>query len=390
MSLEGNLTSFGLSEILQLIAGQQKTGLLSVTRESSSTKLFFREGKIVSTRDRRKAAGDPLKDYFARYGIISGQEIARLTELSARARLDITDVFLSEGTLTGEQLQTHCRNHIQETVYDILTWEQCSYKFIAGSQVMEGVRILADLPVEGLLMESMRWIDEFSLMLEEFPSSEMTVKRKDGIDPKDELARNETAVLEMLTNERTINDLVAHAKIPRFETIEALRQLKERGLVEVEDRACSGVERDETISVARPSRAKQRRNPLPLAAAVAVCVACGVWGARDVLPFHRLRASAADGVGARVRVSSTDRNRIEVSLRWCLEVYRAEFGSYPRDLSVLEDGSGIVFRTGQRALLQIPFDTRRLPIYPPLIVPSLERHLTVRIVSGFGRHTANM
>jgi hypothetical protein len=337
MSLEGNLTSFGLAEILQLIAGQQKTGLLSVTRQTSSMKLFFKEGRIVSTRDRRKGAVDPLKDYLARYGIISSREIVRLTELSTRAKLDITDVILSEGTLTEDELKRHCRNHIQETVYDILTWEQCSYKFIAGSQVMEGVRVLADLPVEGLLMESMRWIDEFPLMLEEFPTGETTVKRKEGAAAQEELTRNETAVLELLADERTVDDLIAHAKIPRFETIEALRQLKEKGLVEAEHRASPTAERDTAEPPGKPRATTQRPNLMPLVASAVVFVACVLWGARSVLPFHRLGRSAGDAAVAKVEVLSTDRDRIEENLRWCLEVYRAKYGSYPKDLSVLED-----------------------------------------------------
>ena len=337
MSLEGNLTSFGLSEILQLIAGQQKTGLLSVTRQTSSMKLFFREGRIVSTRDRRKAGGDPLKDYLVRYGIISEREVARLTELSARAKLDFTDIILSEGVLSGEDLQRHCRNHIQETVYDILTWEQCSYKFITGPQVMDGVRVLADLPVEGLLMESMRWIDEFSMMAVEFPSGETTVKRTEGTEEKAELTRNETAVLELLDDERTIDDLVAHAKIPRFETIEALRQLKESGLVEVENRVSPLVVRDEAQTQPKPSRATRRRNPAPLVVAAAAFIICGIWGARGALPFHTLNTDGSERGAAQARISSTDRSRVEQNLRWCLEVYRATYGSYPEDLSALED-----------------------------------------------------
>ena len=66
MSLEGNLTAFGLSEILQLIAVQQKYGMLSIRSQERSKVLFFRNGNIVSTRDRRRKTRDPLKDYLTR------------------------------------------------------------------------------------------------------------------------------------------------------------------------------------------------------------------------------------------------------------------------------------------------------------------------------------
>ncbi len=108
--------------------------MLSVTRQSSSMNLFFRDGKIISTRDRRRGACDPLKDYLARYGIaLAGGDRASDRDQHANRRLDFTDVIVSEGVLGEEELARHCRNHIQEAVYDVLGWEQCSYKFIAGS-----------------------------------------------------------------------------------------------------------------------------------------------------------------------------------------------------------------------------------------------------------------
>lgn len=333
MSLEGNLTSFGLSEIIQLIAVQQKTGMLSVTRQSGSVKIYFREGRIISTRDRRRGAPDPLKEYFTRYGIISRQEIARLTELSARSKLDITDVIVSEGVLSEEELRTHCRNHIQEALYDMLTWEQCSYKFIAGTQVTEGVRAIADLAVEGLLMESMRWIDELPLMIEEFPHGQMIVKRKPGTEVPDDLSATETAFLETLAEDRSIDDLIARAKIPRFETFETLRQLKERDLIEIEDRTPPSSKEEVTPAAGKRTRRKHGRNPMPLVASVLVFFACGFWGARDVLRMD----ARVEGGKSRVLVSSAERKKTEETLRWFLEIYRAKNGAYPEELSVLQE-----------------------------------------------------
>ena len=66
MALEGNLNSFGLSEILQLISVQQKTGMLTVQSEHGNGVMFFRDGQLVSTRDRRRRARDPFKDYVTR------------------------------------------------------------------------------------------------------------------------------------------------------------------------------------------------------------------------------------------------------------------------------------------------------------------------------------
>jgi hypothetical protein len=336
MSLEGNLSSFGLSEILQLIAVQQKTGMLAITRQSSSMKLFFREGKIISTRDRRRSARDPFSDYLSRYGISAREELARLSEISAKSKLDITDVMVSEGLFDQESLQRHYHHHVQETVHDILTWEQCSYRFIAGHEIIDGVKALCEIGVEGLLMESMRRIDEFPQILAEFPDGEMIVRRSDKPAEGLDLMRTESSVYELLSEERSINDIAARAGIPRFDTYEALRHLKEKDLIEVEGSRLGKPELDIEKTLASKRRKRPRRNPLPMFAAVVIFAACCAWGVRQALPVL-MRHVPLNTAGANApEKTDLERDQIEMEIRWSLEKYRADFGAYPAALSALK------------------------------------------------------
>ncbi len=59
MALEGNLSDFGLEEILQLIAVQQKSGFL-ILKQDQEMVFYFDRGTLVSTRDRRGPGNDPL------------------------------------------------------------------------------------------------------------------------------------------------------------------------------------------------------------------------------------------------------------------------------------------------------------------------------------------
>jgi len=352
MSLEGNLSSFGIAEILQLIAVQQKSGLLSVTRQTSSMNLFFRGGKIISTRDRRRGATDPLKDYLARYGILSREEIARLTEISAQSRLDFTDVVVSEGVIGEEDLARHCRNHIQESVYDVLGWEHCSYKFIAAPEVAAGVKAIADAGVEGLLMESMRRIDEFPLILKEFPDGAMSIRKRADAGAAGDLSAAEMAVMDLLTVERTIDEIIPRAKFPRFDTYEALKLLKENNLIEVSQPVHPVSAGEEEPAAEKQTRSRRSRNPLPVVAAGLAFVVCALWGARDVLPV--IDSGVGIVPGSATAGSARDRNRLEEEIRWHLEVYRAINGAYPGGLSVL-DGFGTAPASLSRSAAEFSF-----------------------------------
>jgi len=329
MALEGNLSSFGLEEILQLIAVQQKTGMLSVAIDEKSTVLFFRDGKIISTRDRRSKTRDPFREYLSRYGVLTREELVRISQIGSQSKLDLLDILTSEKFLDEAALQRQWRLHIQETLHDVLTWDQCSYKFISGDEIIAGVKSLGDHIVEPLLMECMRRIDEYPMLQEMFPAEGIRIAASGRqVDPEAEMFESERSVLAIVKTPRTVRDIMSRAKIPAFDLHEALKLLKEKGLIVVEkDALATG----ETARGGAVRKARSRRgNPLVACAAVIVfagCVFVGVWRSAD-----RALAVVNDGIVAH---DPAARARVEYHVRWLIEAYRAENGFYPEDLDEL-------------------------------------------------------
>jgi hypothetical protein len=329
MALEGNLNSFGLEEILQLIAVQQKTGMLSVTINEKSTVLFFRDGKIISTRDRRSKTRDPFREYLMRYGVLSREELVRITQIGSQSKLDLLEILTSEKFFDEAALARQWRLHIQETLHDVLTWDQCSYKFISGDEVVAGVKSLGEHFVEPLLMECMRRIDEYPMLQEMFPAEGIRIGAT-GREPEPdaEMFESERAVLAILKTPRSVRDIVSRAKMPAFDTYDALKLLKEKGLVVVEKDVQGEIETAKATAAAKARRA--RGNPLVLLATMIVLAGClfvGAW--RDADSIFTV---AADGVLAR---DGAERARVEYHVRWLVEAYRAENGVYPETLDDL-------------------------------------------------------
>lgn len=338
MALEGNLTSFKIEEILQLIAVQQKTGMLSVVANDKSAVLFFHDGKIVSTRDRRSKTRDPFREYLTRYGCLGREDLTRITQIIAQSKLDLLEILHSEGFFDEKALNRHWRNHIQETLHDVLTWDQCTYKFVSGEDIVAGVKSLGEFSVEAMLMESMRRIDEFPALLQAFPAQGIKIsatgKEYAGEEP---LMENEKLVLSVLKTPRAMRDVIARANMPTYEAYESLKLLKEKGLIKVEEDARDGAVGEAHIN----SRAVRRKrgNPMLLVAASFVffaCVAVGVWQKADDVALV-----ARDGV---LRSDTAARTRVEHRMRWLLETYRAEHGAYPATLDALTE-AGIANRS---------------------------------------------
>lgn len=343
MALEGNLSSFGLEEILQLIAVQQKTGMLSVTAGDRTAVLFFRDGKIISTRDRRSKTRDPFRDYLTRYGCLKREDLVKIAQISSQSKLDLLDVIISEGFFDEKTLKRHWRNHIQETLHEIITWDQLSYRFVSGDEVVSGVKSIGDFVVEPLLMECMRRIDEYPMLLQAFPADGVRISASGRApDPEAETMESEKSVFAMVAQPHTVRDIVVRAQLPSFDVYEALKLLQEKGLISVEEDLQSGLTTEGTI--ANRGKRRKRGNPLTLVAALflfASCLMFGAWRNSD----HLLRI-AQDGTVSR---DPAARARVEHRVRFVVEAYRAETGTYPATLEALRANGYVDRATLNRA-----------------------------------------
>jgi hypothetical protein len=364
MALEGNAKDFGLSEIFQLIAIQKKSGMLSVSGEDDMA-IFFQDGLVVSTRDRRAKARDPLRDFILRYGFMDRDEMSNLEKIQTSSGMDLTDILIQEKYFSEDELTAIFTEQIYETVQEVLSWPKSYYKFVTGRSVLVGVRTFAALKVEGLLMESMRRIDEFPEMRRIFPSEEMVVRRLPAPpDSSARLERTEEIVYNMLSDETSVGNLISHARMTRFSTYEALKSLMEKELLEIV-RDTLPVE-EEVEEEVLEEKAKSGRKLAPSLAVITMLIGCffaGEYLVPAVLPpgwtaeaFSREAAAGRPGS----RLEEFKLRRIEATVSEGLEEYFAVKGTYPFTLEVLAvrkfvtrntisrvHQAGIVYRMGE-------------------------------------------
>ncbi len=344
MALEGNVKDFGLSEIFQLIAIQKKSGLLSVSGDQNMA-IFFRDGAIISTRDRRSIANDPLKDYLLRYGFINRRDMSNLQRIQVETKLDLTDILISENYFTPDELSTIFSEQIQESIQEVLSWPKSYYTFIGGNGVLQGVTSFTANKVEGVLMESMRRIDEFPELKRIFPSEKMLLRRQASSKEKlADLDRYEAAIYELLEYEQSLGELIAHARMARFCTYEACKNLLEKGFLEISSQPESLEEKaQELVIVERPQRG---RRFVPAVAAIIILLASFAVGEYAIPLLSPPGWSARSRNGVNIFTNTDGRSlagsidelnlrHVEALLREGLEEYFAVKGSYPITLDVL-------------------------------------------------------
>ena len=333
MALQGNLDDFSLPEILQLIAVQQKSGVLKLTAGDDVAVVFFEAGKIVSTRDRRRNARDPLKPFLVRTGHLSEAQLKQIETIEAESRRELTDILVSGNYLSNDELTTAVENQIQDTLHQLLTWKTGSYHFSGDARTVPKFAVNVRLNTEALLMESMRRIDEFARYRETFTSPAMVLRPKALATPPKEMSPQEQRVLPLVDGLRPLRDVVSQSKIVEFEAYEALHHLYDLGVIEVSlgvapAKVTPLLPQAKTPPAARPNGALAWAVAL---LAIAASVAIGTWVTPGLLRQAE-RAGTAPGPAHPPEIALVD-EAARVSL--ALETYRRVRGEYPPDLETL-------------------------------------------------------
>lgn len=335
MALQGNLDDFSLPEILQLIAVQQKSGVLKLTAGEDVAVVFFEAGKIVSTRDRRRNAKDPLKPFLVRTGFLTDPQLKQIETIETESRRELTDILLSGNYMTSDSLSHALEHQIQDTLHQLLTWKTGSYHFSGDARTVPKFAVNVRLNTEGLLMESMRRIDEFARYRETLTSPAMVLRPKALALPPKDMSPQEGRILPLVDGLRPLRDLVAQSKLVEFEAFEALHHLLDLGVIEVSLGAAPSkvtpiVSESVPAAVAGPPSSGALAAGVA-AAAVFVSLAIAIWVTPTLLSQAE-RAGAPPVAPNPPEIALVD-EAARVSL--ALETYRRLRGEYPADLETL-------------------------------------------------------
>ncbi len=327
MALEGRLSEFTLEEILQLIALQQKTGVLTVDA-SYPMVLYFENGELVSYRDRRGTTPDPLKIYLRSYGFLESENWEHIEFIQQNSSLDLSEILVNEGHFGPEELLRIQHDVVQEHIFRGMLLRDGRYRFRSERDVLQGLKGRIRVKVEGLLMEAARRIDEIASLEERFFDESVRIRRTDT--PLDErpLGERMLGLLEVVGAENTLGWIVSHGRMSYFDVLQTLDMLCEENLLRVLDRPAP---KEEKEPAAKPA---DDRPPLATAATWVVLLfaltALGIsWWMGPSDGYAKRPTEAAE----RARVFRWDQQTARLNA--ALDLFHQAEGSYPSSLGKL-------------------------------------------------------
>ena len=167
MPINGNLSTMGLAELLQLLANGHQTGTLSVTDGEIEKKIFLQDGEIVSS-----SCTDPkgfLGQFLISKGLITEEVLAQAMAIQEEQGGLLGEILVQGGALDQERLDHLLRVKAEDNICDLFFWDQGSFEFTDGDLPdYELVRISAT--ISSLVMEGMRRVEHANQIREVIPS----------------------------------------------------------------------------------------------------------------------------------------------------------------------------------------------------------------------------
>ncbi len=153
MAVEGTLGVFRLPEILQLIAQQGKTGILTVQGQHDIVAISFLRGDIVAADALNQPAEEGLERVLVGGGLVRREEFTRAAAEVQASSGRLIDLLVERRLITRAKLLESLRLQTFRLLEQLLLWQEGDFKFYSGDEVSfeEG---FAPIRVQDLLIRS--------------------------------------------------------------------------------------------------------------------------------------------------------------------------------------------------------------------------------------------
>ena len=326
MSFRGELREFELPDILQLIASQQKAGWLKVISKGKCHFVFFRDGKITSTKNPAEEI-DPLETYIKKRGLLPHEALDRLAALRRKTGMDVQDLIQKEGLLPREEVLRIFEAMVEEDIFELITMRDATYEFETEDRSAPAPKGTLAADIGPILMEGARKADEITEMRKGLGSgNERIVLTTQGRD-REKGHEQEEQVLALVNGVRTIDVILEECHLDRYTATRILFELAKKGIVaRLKAAAAPGRQERESTGELDVRRALRWVAPILILLLSAIFLSDAHRGGRggDLILGEWLHA-----------LDQARQSQLREETRIAIEAYRIKSGSYPASLDEL-------------------------------------------------------
>lgn len=211
--IAGNLETMELSELLQWLSQGNKTGTLLIDNGEVKKRLFFRDGKIISS-----ASTDPrehLGHFLVSHGFISEEELSKAVSMQEKSGMLLGKILTTIGAISEEEVHRLLRMKAEESVYELFSWEQGEFRFLDG-ELPDETMVPMKLDATSIVLEGVQRIDEWKRIREVIPSAQAVPVAVADLLADPDLTPADRNVLEQVNDDRTVEEIQMQTHASEF------------------------------------------------------------------------------------------------------------------------------------------------------------------------------
>ncbi len=233
MSLSGNLKTMDLAELLQWVTLGRKTGSLTFVRNKTKNYIFFKDGRIISSR-----SNEPTKrigHYLLFQGKINEMQLKQALELQLQSRIFIGKLLVEAGHINQAELEEALVRRTEEVIYDLFLWDEGYFHFTAHCFNLDEL-ILINLDINAIIFEGVRRKDEWARIRGVFPSNNVVLAIQPESDLKNlDLNPLQKKLLFLASQGKTISEIILELHGSDFRVNYELFELYQMNVLQVKE-----------------------------------------------------------------------------------------------------------------------------------------------------------
>lgn len=255
--LAGDCGAFHLADLIAFLGQSRWTGVLRVTAPSGERSLLLKDGDVRSAAS--DSSGDRIGEVMVRLGYVTRVALEKVLAEAPPSR--IGKALVERGLIKAHDLYKCLNEQISEIFHGIMLSKDGAFALIDQEIDEKALTHNLSLSMNGLLMDSIRKIDELAQFRKRIPHGRMFVLPRKPAEG--ELEPEEQAVLAQVDGRRTVIEVGQLARFSEFDATRIVHHLMEMGLVKVvEALAAPAVPLSSQSSVVEPVAAIPKK-PVP-------------------------------------------------------------------------------------------------------------------------------
>jgi hypothetical protein len=232
MALKGNIETFYLSSMLQLLAQDKKTGILTIADKGRMVRVYIKNGNIIYAMGTQK---EVRLGYLLRTkGIISAEELQTALTLAKQRKERLGKILVEKSYISLETLKKFIHQQVRDILYDLFLWKSGDFEYVDQDFDLDE-EFVTELNHMEVILEGTRRVDEWEILSKNIPNPQVVFKINKSVEKQRDtvnLTANEWRVISLVDGRRTVQQIVDDSGHDEFVVYRMIHSLISSGLIE--------------------------------------------------------------------------------------------------------------------------------------------------------------